>query len=435
MFFNSPQRKARTYAKRGLEVAAQVWNFRRDLLTSAEAAELSARREEVGRLIKDRTEIGKLKIAVLALEAALKKTGGNIFPRNPWSENVEFFLAAAIAILGFKAYFLKPMVIPTNSMWPSYYGMTAENFPPGTSAPGPLSRIARLVAFGAVRHETDAPVAGEVSALLFMGTDGQLHLVRATVDGRSWLILSAKLAEYTLFVNNEPVKIRVPEDFDHFEQVFMETYFPNAGSLADQWARAQNDGQIQEGMAAINATEGYRVFRVPLGRTVNAGDPLIRFDLLKGDMVFVDCLSYHFVRPKPGSGFVFETENIAGLAASEHPDEYLIKRLVGLPGDSLEIKEPVLYRNGKPIEGAAAFEANARREGKYRGYFNLPAKGGRYLLRGQVVTVPAHSFMALGDNSSISDDGRYWGFVPEADVIGRPIFVYYPFTRRWGFAQ
>jgi signal peptidase I len=41
----------------------------------------------------------------------------------------------------------------------------------------------------------------------------------------------------------------------------------------------------------------------------------------------------------------------------------------------------------------------------------------------------------MGDNSGNSADGRYWGFVPAADVIGRPLFIYYPFTRRWGPAR
>ena len=41
----------------------------------------------------------------------------------------------------------------------------------------------------------------------------------------------------------------------------------------------------------------------------------------------------------------------------------------------------------------------------------------------------------MGDNSPNSADSRYWGFVPGADVVGRPIFVYYPFTRHWGPAK
>jgi len=54
---------------------------------------------------------------------------------------------------------------------------------------------------------------------------------------------------------------------------------------------------------------------------------------------------------------------------------------------------------------------------------------------GKTMTVPPHSFLALGDNSANSLDGRFWGFVPEKDVIGRPLFIYYPFTLRWGPAR
>jgi signal peptidase I len=89
-----------------------------------------------------------------------------------------------------------------------------------------------------------------------------------------------------------------------------------------------------------------------------------------------------------------------------------------------------LYRNGKPIDGAAAFGKNARKEGLYPGY---TADG--LLGFGQVVTVPQKSFFALGDNSPRSKDSRYWEYVPEKDVVGRPLFIYYPLTTRWGPAH
>jgi signal peptidase I len=41
----------------------------------------------------------------------------------------------------------------------------------------------------------------------------------------------------------------------------------------------------------------------------------------------------------------------------------------------------------------------------------------------------------LGDNSANSLDSRYWGYVPEKSVIGKAIFIYYPFTKRWGLAE
>jgi signal peptidase I len=111
-------------------------------------------------------------------------------------------------------------------------------------------------------------------------------------------------------------------------------------------------------------------------------------------------------------------------------EQYYIKRLVGTPGDTLEVREPVLYRNGQPITGADAFAANASREGKYAGYFAQ-----QRLSPGQTVTVPPDSYFAMGDNSGNSADGRYWGFVPAKDVVGRPLFVYFPFTRHWGPAR
>jgi signal peptidase I len=105
------------------------------------------------------------------------------------------------------------------------------------------------------------------------------------------------------------------------------------------------------------------------------------------------------------------------------------------PGDTLEIREPALYRNGAPITGAAAFDANAKREGKYRGYFNWASGAGSLLRRGEKIEVPPDSFVALGDNSANSADSRDWGFVPAKDVVGRPLFIYYPFTSRWGVAK
>jgi len=434
-FFTSPGKKARTKAADWLKLARTVWNSRHDQLTSKETAEFTRSETVLAQLVRERAAPEKIELAIQSLESVLHRIGGAIYPRTSMAENVEFFLVATLIILGVHTYFIQPMTIPTNSMWPTYSGMTAENFPPNAATPGMFSRLVRLLAFGAVRKEVDAPASGEVSALFALDTNGQPLLIPAAVTGRSWLIFPSKLSEYTLYVNDEPVKIRLPEDFHDFDQVFMDTFFSEGRSLADQWQRAQSEGRIKRGLATSASGQAYDVYQVPLGRSVKAGEALIRFDLMKGDMVFVDRFSYHFSRPKAGNAFVFETGNIPELVREGIPDEYYVKRLAGLPGDTLEIIPPVLYRNGRPIKGAAAFDANASRQGQYRGYFNAPPDRGEYLLPGKSATVPAHSFMGLGDNSAISADGRYWGFVPEKDVIGRPLFIYYPFTRRWGWAK
>jgi signal peptidase I len=49
--------------------------------------------------------------------------------------------------------------------------------------------------------------------------------------------------------------------------------------------------------------------------------------------------------------------------------------------------------------------------------------------------IPPHSYFAMGDNSYNSYDSRYWGPVPEENVVGRGLFVYWPFTRHWGLIR
>ena len=93
----------------------------------------------------------------------------------------------------------------------------------------------------------------------------------------------------------------------------------------------------------------------------------------------------------------------------------------------------MIYRNGSPITGSSAFEANGKRQGFYRGYVFGPAFRAQYLLKaGDQIQVPENGYFAMGDNSENSYDSRYWGFVPSKDVMGRPLFIYYPFSKRWG---
>jgi signal peptidase I len=342
---------------------------------------------------------------------------------------------AAIVILGIRTYFIQPFKIPTNSMWPTYYGMTGENFPPGaTEAPGAIKRVARLVAFGAQRKEVVAPRSGEISALFFEHNGTMAGGLR---NGRSWVVFPAIVSEYTFFVDGEPVRLRLPVDFHDFDRMVIETFFGSEAAFRKEWQRLKDANGLERTMMKYNeAGQMAPVVRMPLGKRAKAGEPILRFDLMTGDQLFVDRVSYHFARPQVGQGFVFRTGNIPRIADTSG-DQYYIKRLVGLPGDTLQIKPPVLWRNEKPIAGADAFLKNAQRDGKYRGYFNgLPTAGEHYGLGpGEKLTIPPNKFFALGDNSLASADGRYWGFVPAKDVAGRPLFIYYPFTRRWGPAR
>lgn len=428
--FASQEKKTRTNARHWLELADKVWHFRRDQLTPAEGKELLARTESLRQTVKAKADAAKLKLGIEALEPVLRRVGGKIYPKSALIENVEFFVVAAIVVLGFRAYFIQPFKIPTNSMWPTYYGMTAENLPPGSDVPGPVARAFRFLAFGAQRVEADAPATGGVTADFFESGGVARVLAYKVVNGRSWLVLPAQLKEYTFYVNGEPTSVRVPLDFHDVDRVVQETYFGGADKFAAYATQQARSGQAERGVAKISEQAGYaRVVRLPLSPRVEAGSPVVRFDLMTGDQLFVDRFSYNFVRPTVGQGFVFRTGHIPGIA-NQFGDQYYIKRLAGVPGDVIAIKDFTLYRNGAPATGAAAFAKNARRVEKYPGY---RAEGS--LANGGTMTVPADGFLALGDNSANSEDGRFWGFVPAKDAVGRPLFIYYPFTKRWGPAK
>ena len=428
--------KMRRAAINWLELADKVRSYRRDQLTAAERTELDQREAALRHSLRDEADAGKLRLDIEALEDVLRRCGGAVYPKSSLSENVDFFIVAAIVILGIRTYFVQPFKIPTNSMWPTYYGMTAENLPPGTPAPGWAGQLWRFAAFGAQRREALAPRTGQVSLQYFVDGDRLMPYAAYTIkSARKWLVLPTQVREYTFYVDGVPATVQVPDDFDEFDKVVMKTFFGDEHGFFQHVAQAQKVTPLETSVLKLNGdNDGYRrVAMIPLGRTVQAGQPVVRFDLMTGDQLFVDRLTYHFLSPKVGQGFVFRTGNIPAIGR----DDYFIKHLVGVPGDVMEIRPPVLYRNGAPITGAEAFDLNAKRVFPYTGYvYGAEVGGGHYLFKqGDTLTVPPRSYFAMGDNSSNSSDGRVWGFVPAADVVGRPLFIYYPFTRRWGPAR
>jgi signal peptidase I len=428
--FASQEKKMRQNAVNWLELADKVWNYRRDVLKASELQALTSKRASLREMLKDKADVGKLKLEIEALEGILQKTGDSIYPKTSLTENIEFFLVAAIVILGIRTYFVQPFKIPTNSMWPTYYGMTAENFPSGTEAPGTLARILRLAAFGADRREAIAPKSGALSAV-FIGKGRMGYTIKS---GRTWRMTSALFREYTFYIDGEPTTLRVPEDFSDIDKLMIESYFGSHEAFDQYWDKMITDHKLVRHDITMeeNSNSSIPAVLMSLPKDAVAGQPILRFDLMTGDQLFVDRMSYHFFKPEVGQGFVFKTGNIAAIGQ----DQYYIKRLVGVPGDVLEVKSPVLYRNNKPITGAKAFASNANRVAPYTGYTaGETLYGARYLFTGQTLSIPEGSFFAMGDNSSNSSDGRVWGYVPAQDVVGRPLFIYYPFTRRWGPAR
>jgi signal peptidase I len=173
-------------------------------------------------------------------------------------------------------------------------------------------------------------------------------------------------------------------------------------------------------------------FQVYPGNVYHRGQVIARGAVDTGDQVFVDKFSYNFIRPRPGDVFVFRTNHILGIR--EDPEAgapFYIKRLTGTPGDELRIDSPRLYINGELAKRFGIKRVMAAKE-PYKGY----APGQAFLAApDRPFVIPARSYFAMGDNSYNSYDSRYWGPVPEENLVGRGLFVYWPFNSHWGFIR
>jgi len=164
--------------------------------------------------------------------------------------------------------------------------------------------------------------------------------------------------------------------------------------------------------------------------------------LLIGDHVFVNREQFapatHWLGPllpyrdlRRGDIVVFLSPEEQGL--------FVVKRIMGIPGDRIHLRDGVVYRNGQKLDEPYV----EHKMGDYNPYRdNFPAvpptemygvRNERWQrefqshVQGDDIVVPPNSYFAMGDNRDVSYDSRYWGFIPRANVIGRPMFIYWSF--------
>lgn len=318
------------------------------------------------------------------------------FKRNAVVELAESFFVIMVVFLGIRTYYAQPFRIPTGSMQPTLNGIILH---PVDEVPSLPVRVWDALTLGSSYVEAVA--------------DTPKQLVNIT-DGQKWLLFS----ETTLhFDDNSTVTI------------------PSASGSVIQYLTER--GKITRSLTGMK-----------LGR-FQAGETIIRARVDAGDMVIVNRVAYHFRKPERGETFVFDTRGIntsqsrsgAAIADQQQATHY-IKRLCGVPGDTLFVQTPNLLINGKPGEEAGIARVQ-RREAPYNstGYQSIShllspsawlTDRAPVSLKAESVPAVLREYAALGDNTTNSLDSRYWGPVRQFNIIGPATLTLWPFTEHWG---
>lgn len=124
--------------------------------------------------------------------------------------------------------------------------------------------------------------------------------------------------------------------------------------------------------------------------------------LEEGDIMILNKTAYYFNKPKR-----FD------IVVVDMPDEYLIKRVIGLPGEHIEYKDNTLYVDGKKVK--ENFKHGVTDD------FNIEELDS--------YTIPENSYLVMGDNRENSLDSRELGFIREDQLLGKTSLIILPFNR------
>jgi len=122
--------------------------------------------------------------------------------------------------------------------------------------------------------------------------------------------------------------------------------------------------------------------------------------------VLTNIISLHFHDPKLGEVIVFKSP--------QDTEKDYIKRVIGVPGDRVLIKNGSVYLNGKKLDEISYIKPD------------IQTNAGAFLKESQEITVTDENYFVLGDNRFYSSDSREWGFVPRKNIIGESFFAYWP---------
>ena len=331
--------------------------------------------------------------AMEAAGSALESCVGHLNPPKPFAglrENFDVLVVAISVAMAFRAYFYQPFKIPTGSMQPTLYGIHSE-----ARAPSAATLLDRQ----------------------------PLKFAKWLITGESFKIVRAKASGTVNFMPSDSSK---KPGYMPVVVAGVPHYVPNDAVEADAYRRP------------VRLKGG-----VDNGASVRAGEVLWAGVVVSGDFVFVNRWKWNFAHPTRGEVMVFSTTGIQALMQGTH----YIKRMTGLPNETLQIKAPSLIVNGEAVTRPLRIGQIARKETVWPGHpaysgFN-PSGTRQVYLPGQSlagesdrVTLKADEYYAMGDNSFNSFDSRYWGPVPERNLLGPATVVYWPFTSpRFGWIR
>lgn len=164
--------------------------------------------------------------------------------------------------------------------------------------------------------------------------------------------------------------------------------------------------------------------------------------LLIGDHVFVNRVQF-----APKSSWIssllpyreVHRQDVVVFLSPETPGLYVVKRIIGVPGDRIHLRNGVVYRNGQALEENYVDHDDDRTD-PYRNDFPAVPPGDDpnvwanwaidlpQYIQGDDIVVPPNHYFGMGDHRGVSLDSRYWGFIPKENVIGRPMFIYWSFV-------
>jgi len=386
----------------------------RDLLTPQAVENMTRALAAVQDAVRSGAKDEALKKEMERLEQAANKWL-RPYSHPAWRENVEVLLVAITVVVAIWTFFLKTFKIPTGSMQPTLFGVTSRNLLNDSSFQKPTGWERVKEWFEGVSY-----------VHVVADTDGELQAVEPPVH---LLIFNIK---QTIWIGGQSQTIWFPPDY------------------------GEQNLQMRAGLRTrVDFGEGQKYQK---------GQDVVKIQVVAGDHLFVDRLTYNFRKPQRGEIVVFAT---AGIPEERREpfrvpgDQFYIKRLVGLGGETLSLAPdyevvgasqfggggvPVghLLVNGQPLSASTPhFENLYSFPGVPPGTKTIPYQENQYqghaLIRelgpGREFQVATNHLFVMGDNTMNSLDSRFWGDFPADSVIGKSFFVYWPITQRFGWGN